>query len=301
MSAADGSYKDILIDVLAMGELRETRSGVVKSTFSPKQFEYDMSDGTAPLLTGKQIFTQQMIGELLWFLNGEVEIGDLKYRTWGDKYIDKETIWTADFKRWVETAPFAHYHKFYEDLGRLYGEQWRDFAGSYGTEMVNVDQISKLIKNLKGNPSSRYHIVNSWNAAEIDANQMALPPCHVMFQCYVSNDGKLSLKWYQRSVDCFLGLPFNIASYGLLLSILCSITGYNPGKLIGTFGDAHIYKAHFDAVKTYMHNPTFDAPVMVLPEIKSLDQLSRMTALDFKGCYENYKHAGPVSAPLLVG
>lgn len=290
---ADGSYREILIDVLSTGQMRDTRSGRVKSTFAPREFRYDMQDGSAPLLTGKQIFVDQMIGELLWFLNGEVQIDELKHRTWSDADIEKQTIWTPDFERWSPVSIFRE-----QSCGRLYGAQWRDSRGEFNT---SVDQISKLIRGLIENPSSRYHIVNAWNAAEIDAGLMALPPCHVMFQCYVSDDGELSLKWYQRSVDCFLGLPFNIASYGLLLSILCSITGLKPGQLIGTFGDAHIYESHMDAVKQYMDNETYPAPLIELEPIDGLEQLSMMTAKDFKGCYKGYRHAGKISAPLSVG
>ncbi len=298
---ADGSYREILIDVLSNGDIRETRSGLVKSTFAPREFRYDMSDGTAPLLTGKQIFVDPMIGELLWFLNGETDLPKLRERSFGDQESEKKTIWDADFSRWVVGAPFKNYHESKGDLGRLYGAQWRDSAGQYGAEITNVDQIGKLIRGLQENPSSRYHIVNAWNAAEIDANLMALPPCHVMFQCYVSEAGELSLKWYQRSVDCFLGLPFNIASYGLLLSILCSITGYKPGQLIGTFGDAHIYQDHMEAVTQYMNNETYPAPLMNLDPIEGLEQLSMMIAKDFKGCYQGYRHAGKITAPLSVG
>lgn len=299
MKSADESYKDIIVDIDWKGEERETRSGWVKSVFSPKEFRYDMRDGTAPLLTGKHIATKTMIGELLWFIGGDHSIHQLQKRTWG-RHNESNTIWTPDQERWYNSLSDEQRRqlKYVDDLGRTYGRQWRNSAGKFGTE---VDQLQKLIKGLQENPSSRYHIVNSWNAAEIDANMMALAPCHVMFQCYVDNDRRLSLKWYQRSVDCFLGLPFNIASYGLLLSILCRITGYRPGELIGTFGDAHIYQAHFDAVGQYMKNPTFDAPTIVLPEFDSLQDLEKMTALDFKDCYQNYQHAGKVSAPLLVG
>lgn len=294
---ADTSYRQILIEVLsAKGGFRETRSGNVKSVFAPSDFRYDMSDGTAPLLTGKQIFVDQMIGELLWFMNGETTIPDLKWRTWDDPFADRQTIWTPDQQRWANSGEASLI--IGEDCGRLYGAQWRD---SRGIGHIPVDQLSKLIRGLKENPSSRYHIVNSWNAAEIDQKRMALPPCHVMFQCYVSEDGELSLKWYQRSVDCFLGLPFNIASYGLLLSILCAITGYKPGQLIGTFGDAHIYENHMDAVKQYLDNETYPAPVMNLEPIDGLEQLSFMIAKDFKGCYQGYRHAGKISAPLSVG
>lgn len=304
MSHADASYKEILIDVLAIGEMRKTRSGTVKSNFSPSTFRYDMSDDTAPLLTGKQIFTAPMIGELLWFIGGDHSICQLVERTWGSDYLAehgvRNTIWTPDQERWFSTLSNEQKKslKYTDDLGRIYGRQWRNSAGKFGTQ---VDQLEKLVHGLKANPEGRYHIVNSWNAAEIDANMMALAPCHVMFQCYVSNEGRLSLKWYQRSVDCFLGLPFNIASYGLLLAILCQLTGYERGELIGTFGDAHIYQKHFTAVREYMENPTFDAPTLVLPKFRTISDLEKMTALDFKDCYQNYKHSGKISAPLLVG
>lgn len=296
---ADESYKEIIVDIDGHGEMRNTRSGRVKSTFAPREFRYSMRDGTAPFLTGKQLFAQPMVGELLWFCGGDHSIHQLQERTWG-KADGQNTIWTPDQIRWFNGLSPENQKllKYPDDLGRTYGRQWRNSAGKFGTQ---VDQLDKLIKNLRYDPQSRYHIVNAWNAAEINANMMALAPCHVMFQCYVSNDGELSLKWYQRSVDVFLGLPFNIASYGTLLLILCELTGYEPGDLIGTFGDAHIYEAHFDAVAQYMANPTFPAPFVDMPAIGSLEHLERMTALDFKDAFCDYRHAGKVAAPLLVG
>lgn len=302
MGNADVSYKLIVKDVIDNGEFRDTRSGRVASVFNPPQFSFDMSNGRAPLLTGKQIFTQQMIGELLWFIGGDHSIHQLQERTWGmvEEVAPRNTIWTADQERWYKSLSPENQKmlKYTDDLGRTYGRQWRNSAGKFGTQ---VDQLAKLIKGLKENPDSRYHIVNSWNAAEIDANMMALAPCHTMFQCYVSNDGELSLKWYQRSVDVFLGLPFNIASYGLLLAILAQLTGLKRGKLIGTFGDTHIYMSHVDAVRQYLENETFESPGLTLPAFSSLQELESMTALDFKGCFTGYLHDGPIKAPLSVG
>ncbi|XAO54253.1 thymidylate synthase [Yersinia phage vB_YenM_P778] len=303
--SADHSYTNILYNVMENGEKRETRSGEVISMFDAPNFLFQMEAG-APLLTGKKIFTQQMIGELLWFIGGDHSLHQLAERTWGKDEVQscngdlRNTIWTGDQQRWYNalSPETQRLLKYPDDLGRTYGRQWRNSAGKFG---VQVDQIVKLIAGLKSNPYGRYHIVNSWNAAEIDADMMALAPCHTMFQCYVSNDNKLSLKWYQRSVDCFLGLPFNIASYGLLLSLLCKLTGYKEGELIGTFGDCHVYSNHVDAVRRYLANPVFDAPKLVLPYIESLEALEKMTALDFKGCYKGYENSGVISAPLSVG
>lgn len=296
---ADTSYRNILMEVKMKGEVRQTRSGEVRTVFSPSNFVFNMKNHVAPLLTGKQIMVQPMIGELLWFFGGDHSIHQLQERTFGEADGQK-TIWTPDQERWFDSlSPETQaLLKYPDDLGRTYGRQWRNSAGKFGTE---VDQIVKLVKGLKENPHSRYHIVNNWNAAEVDANMMALAPCHTMFQCFVSNEGKLSLKWYQRSVDCFLGLPFNIASYGLLLSILCQLTGYNWGTLTGTFGDTHIYTAHNAAVAEYLKNPVYQAPTIQLPSFSTIEDVEKMTALDFRGCYVDYKHSGKVSAPLLVG
>ncbi|AZV02143.1 thymidylate synthase [Pectobacterium phage Arno162] len=299
---ADKAYRDIIWQVIQEGEIRETRSGTVKTVFAPQEFRYSMRDGTQPLLTGKKIFTQQMIGELLWFISGGHSLSQLMMHTWGWNGItaERKTIWTPDQQRWLKTLSpdIVGRLAYLDDCGRIYGRQWRNSAGKYGCE---VDQLEKLLRTLQSDPDSRYHLVNSWNAAEIDANMMALPPCHVMFQCFVSNDNELSLKWYQRSVDCFLGLPFNIASYGLLLSFLCKLTGYTEGDLIGTFGDTHIYHNHISAVHEYLNADTFPAPTLILPELTSIEQLSKMTALDFKDCYQNYQSSEAIKAPLSVG
>lgn len=290
---ADKPYKIVLNEVLGGGEWRDTRSGRVLSLFSPVDFRYSMRDGTAPMLTGKTVPILPLVGELLWFMNGETSIKDLKFRTWGNSAADKKTIWTGDQERWGPSSIYPD-----GSCGRLYGAQWRDSRGEYNT---NVDQLAKLVKGLKENPAGRYHILNSWNAAEIDANLMALPPCHVMFQCYVSEDGELSLKWYQRSVDCFLGLPFNIASYGLLLRMLCRMTGYSAGDLIGSFGDAHIYEAHLVAVEQYLKADVHPAPFLKLDQFETLDDLKGLTALDFKSSFVSYKSSGLIPAPLSVG
>lgn len=294
----DFEFAKILEYVKQNGVPRETRSGQVISTFSAPEFRYDMRYG-APILSGKKIALKAMVGELLWFLDGAHSLHQLREKTFG-KDAGQNTIWTADQIRWKAglDADIVSKLKYQDDLGRIYGRQWRNSAGKFGVE---VDQIKKLIEGLKKDPFSRYHIVNAWNAAEVAHNMMALPPCHVLFQCYVGPDNTLSLKWYQRSVDCFLGLPFNIASYGLLLSILCKLTGYKEGELIGSFGDTHIYSAHLSAVEEYLNNPFFEEPKLVLPEFNTLEEVCAMTALDFEDAYQNYQHSGVIKAPLSVG
>lgn len=297
----DTSYKLLVEQVLRMGSWRDTRSGRVKSYFSPFEFNFDLRIG-APLLTGKTVAVQPMIGELLWFIDGAHSIHQLQEKTLGVAS-DKKTIWTPDQERWYNALPERQQNllKYPDDLGRIYGRQWRNSAGKFGTE---VDQFAKLVKLIKEQPESRYLIVNAWNAAEIDANMMALPPCHMMFQIYIEGD-VMHLKWYQRSVDVFLGLPFNIASYGTLLAILAKMCGYKAGRLIGSFGDAHVYEQHQDAVAEYLQNyednKIFKASTIRVPEIDSLENLCKMTALDFKEMYPLYESAGVIKAPLSVG
>ena len=298
MSQADVSYKNILNHVLTVGEQRKTRTGSVISTFSPPEFRFDMRTGF-PLLTSKQVLTRQVIGEALWFLNGENKLGHLRYRTWGENDGERWTIWTNDFERWLKTT-YASEQDWLDDAGgRIYGVQWRASEGHGG---VTVDQLDNLITKMKKSPTDRYMLVNAWNAADISANAMALPPCHVLFQIYISNTGEVDLKWYQRSVDSFLGLPFNIASYGFILEVLCKMAGYTPRYLIGTFGDTQIYQNHMNQVFQLLGNEEFPAPKFeIVQDLKCLDDLKHMTASDFIGGFKDYRHAGKIAAPLSVG
>ena len=290
MSQADTSYKNILEHIMCVGEYRETRTSNVVSAFSPPEFRFDMRFGF-PLLTCKQVFLRQVIGEALWFLNGEHTLSDLRFRTWGEDDGERWTIWSDDFERWGG--------KGNNEGGRIYGVQWRAYKDSIGH---CVDQLKGILSKLQQNPKDRYMLVNAWNAAEIATNQMALPPCHVLFQVYVTNSGEMDLKWYQRSVDTFLGLPFNIASYGFILAVLCKITGYTPRYLVGSFGDAQIYSNHTKQVMQVMNNEVFNAPSFDIDfDINSLEDLRKFTADDFLGCLKGYKHAGKVEAPLSVG
>ena len=186
--------------------------------------------------------------------------------------------------------------KNWGELGPIYGKQWRKWKTSkFGNLGPNdtlsdvfVDQIKNLINGLKHNPNSRRHMVSAWNVGEL--GQMTLPPCHYGFQCYVA-DGKLSLMWSQRSVDTFLGLPFNIASYGMLLMLLCEETGYEPGDLIGNLGDVHLYNNHWEQAKEQIDRDGFDLPTIKLSNVDILNG-------DFEYKLENYKHRPAIKAPL---
>lgn len=298
MSQADVSYKAILNHVLSVGELRKTRTGSVISTFAPPEFRFDMRSGF-PLITSKQTFMRQVLGEALWFMNGENQLGHLRYRTWGENDGERWTIWTDDFKRWLKTT-YATENDWLEDAGgRIYGVQWRAYEGHGG---VVVDQLSNLVERMRKSPTDRYMLVNAWNAADISSNSMALAPCHVLFQIYISNTNEVDLKWYQRSCDTFLGLPFNIASYAFILEVLCKLTGYTPRYLIGTYGDTQIYQNHMSQVFQLLGNEEFPAPKFEIhQDLKSLEDLRHMTADDFLGGLKGYKHAGKIEAPLSVG
>ena len=210
-----------------------------------------------PLLTTKKMPIKSIMTELKWFLKGDTNIKylvDNGCNIWnGDAYkAYKENKGTLGMGMGAFIEKIKTNDEFAEtwgELGPIYGKQWRDWNGK--------DQIKDLIHNLKTNPNSRRHMVSAWNVGEL--NEVVLPPCHYGFQCYVA-DGKLSLMWNQRSVDTFLGLPFNIASYGALLLILCEETGYEPGDLIGNLGDVHLYKNHIEQAITLVERDTLPLP-----------------------------------------
>jgi thymidylate synthase len=204
---------------------------------------FDLSEGF-PLLTTKKMHLRSIIHELIWFLRGETNVRYL--------HENKVTIWDE----WADEAG---------ELGPVYGYQWRSWPAADGR---TIDQISQVIEQLRRNPDSRRHIVSAWNVGEIE--QMALPPCHVLFQFYVAN-GRLSCQLYQRSADIFLGVPFNIASYALLTMMVAQETGYRPGEFIHTLGDAHIYLNHVEQVHEQLSREPYPLPQMKLnPDVKSL-------------------------------
>ncbi len=229
-------YQNLLKHVLKEGKLRDdrTKTGTI-SVFS-YQMSFDLSD-TFPLITTKKIHLKSVIYELLWFLSGNTNV----------KYLQDNGV-----RIWNEWADENG------DLGKIYSHQWRSWTNSKNEK---IDQISNVIESIKKNPYSRRHIVNAWNVGDLE--EMALPPCHILFQFYVS-DGKLSCQMYQRSADIFLGLPFNIASYSLMTMMIAQVTNLKLGNLIITLGDAHIYKNHIEQVKLQLKRIPRSLPRMKL-------------------------------------
>ena len=238
----DKQYKKLLKDIIDNGEKKSDRTGTGTISVFGRTIRHNMKNGF-PLLTTKKMHMKSIMTELKWFLKGDTNIKYLVY--------NGVTIWSGDYEKSGRTDC---------DLGAIYGKQWRDWNG--------IDQIAELIKGLKENPDSRRHIVNAWNVGELD--QMTLPPCHYSFQLYVNN-GKLSLMWNQRSVDTFLGLPFNIASYGMLLLLICEETGYEPGELIGSLGDTHLYSNHIEQAKLQLTREPYDLPTIELSNVDILN------------------------------
>lgn len=234
------------------GTDKNDRTGTGTRSVFGYQMRFDLADGF-PLLTTKKLHLRSIIHELLWFLKGDTNV----------KYLQDNGV-----RIWNEWADENG------DLGHVYGYQWRSWPAYDGSG--SIDQIKAAVETIKNNPDSRRIIVSAWNVADID--HMNLPPCHALFQFYVA-DGRLSLQLYQRSADCFLGVPFNIASYALLLLMMAQVTGLKPGEFIHTLGDAHIYKNHFEQVVTQLERTPRKLPRMVLnPEVKDI--------FDFK--YEDF-------------
>lgn len=236
-------YLDLLRHIMDNGTVKGDRTGVGTRSVFGYQMRFDLSEGF-PLLTTKKLHLKSIIYELLWFLAGDTNV----------RYLNEHgvTIWDE----WADEDG---------NLGPVYGHQWRSWATPDGG---SIDQIASLVENLKRNPDSRRHIVCAWNPSEVD--RMALPPCHAMFQFYVSS-GRLSCQLYQRSGDVFLGVPFNIASYALLTQMLAGVCGYEPGEFIHTLGDAHIYLNHMDQVRTQLAREPRPLPKMTInPDRKDI-------------------------------
>ncbi len=236
-------YLNLLDHILKHGIRKDDRTGTGTISVFGYQMRFDLQEGF-PLLTTKKLHLKSIIHELLWFLKGETNI----------RYLNENgvTIWDE----WADANG---------ELGPVYGYQWRSWPTVDGR---HIDQISRVVDSLKNNPDSRRHIVSAWNVGEIE--NMALPPCHVLFQFYVAN-GKLSCQLYQRSADVFLGVPFNIASYALLTMMMAQVCGYEPGEFVHTLGDTHIYLNHIEQVKLQLTREPRELPRMVInPEVKSI-------------------------------
>ncbi len=257
-------YLDLLSHVLENGVEKKDRTGTGTISVFGYQMRFDLADGF-PVLTTKKLHLKSIIHELLWFLQGSTNV----------RYLQENGV-----RIWNEWADDQG------ELGPIYGYQWRSWPNYDGG---NIDQISQVINSLKNNPDSRRHIVSAWNVG--DLNNMKLPPCHILFQFYVAN-GELSCQLYQRSADIFLGVPFNIASYALLLKMVAQVTGLKPGTFVHTLGDAHIYLNHVDQVRTQLSRDPMPLPSMVINnEVKDI--------FDFK--YDDFQLVNYNSHPHIKG
>lgn len=262
------NYLQLLQYILNHGVDKEDRTGTGTRSVFGYQMRFSLSEGF-PLLTTKKVHLKSVIYELLWFLRGDTNV----------KYLNSHGVSIWD--EWADGNG---------DLGPVYGKQWRSWGTADGQQ---IDQIALLLKGLKENPDGRRHIISAWNVAELD--KMALPPCHALFQFYVAQ-GRLSCQLYQRSADVFLGVPFNIASYALLMLMVAQVCGYEPGDYIHTFGDVHIYKNHMEQVSLQLARTPRSLPVMKLnPLVKDLFSFNYE---DFT--LENYNPYPAIKAPVAV-
>lgn len=278
-------YLNALRYVLENGTNKQNRTGIPVRAVFGMQMRFDMKNGF-PAVTTKQLPFKSMASELLWFIEGSNDERRLAEILHGTRDSSKTTIWTANANAdyWKPKA------RFDGDLGRVYGVQWRHWRSAEGREL---DQLANAIEMIKKDPDSRRIIVNAWNPGELD--QMALPPCHTFFHFFVA-DGKLSLQMYQRSCDMFLGVPFNIASYSLMLNLVAQVTGLKPGEFVHTLGDAHIYHNHFEQVREQLTRRPFPLPKIWLnPSVKDIDDFKME---DIK--LENYQYHPPIKAPMAV-
>jgi thymidylate synthase len=292
------AYHAYLRDILDNGTRHRDRTGTGTTRVFGRQLRFDLTEGF-PLITTKRVWMKGVTVELLWFLSGGTNIRPLleegvsiwtdwplkRYREATGEDVSQE----AFEKRVVEDDAFA---AEWGELGPVYGKQWRDFAGEDG----RVDQIARLVENLRETPGSRRHLVSAWQPAEI--GRMALPPCHYAFQCFVDGepgDGRLSLMWQQRSVDSFLGLPFNVASYALLTHMLAQQTGLEVGELIFHGGDCHVYDNHRDVVTEQLTRDPYPLPTLELAERDSIFDYE-LGDVEVKG----YQHHPVLRAPIAV-
>lgn len=318
MSVNEQQYLDLCRHVLAHGEKKSDRTNTGTYSVFGAQMRFDLAEGF-PLLTTKKVNIKLIVSELLWFIHGDTNIRYLLQHN--------NNIWNEwAFKRWVESADytgpdmtdFGHrslidaafnaeykeqmaifkqrileddaFMEQYGDLGPVYGKQWRHWQTSRGE---TIDQLKDVIESLKTNPDSRRHIVTAWNPEDVPSN-MALPPCHALFQFYVAN-GKLSCQLYQRSADIFLGVPFNIASYSLLVHLIANEVGLDVGEFIHTLGDAHIYQNHLMQVEEQLSREMYKLPEIHITEGKGLFDLT-VDDITLVG-YESHP---PIKAPIAV-
>ena len=300
-------YLDLLQDVLANGTEREDRTGVGTIAVFGRQIRFDIADGF-PAVTTKALAWKAVVSELLFFLEGstnehrlaEIKNDNKPYAELTEK--ERKTIWTANYENQGKALGYTD-----GEMGRIYSIQYRGFRGiteaTYKQDkwynFVEVDQVKNVINEIKNNPNSRRLVVSAWNP--VDLNSCILPPCHILYQFDVDGDN-LSLMWVQRSVDCGTGLPFNIASYALLLHIVARMTGKTPHELIGSLGNTHIYKNHIEQVKEQLSRTPHKLPQLELPvnaDYSNIDSfLKSVKTSDFK--LVGYEHDAPLKYPMAV-
>lgn len=279
-------YLNTLSDILEFGEERLDRTKVGTIGLFGTQDRYDLRKGF-PAVTTKKLAWRAVVSELLWFVEGSTDERRLAEILHGTRDPEKTTIWTANANAdyWKPKAQFEG------DVGLVYGYQWRNWGPRLGER---VDQLANLIEGIKKDPYGRRHIITAWQPGELD--KMALPPCHVLAQFYVSKDNELSCQMYQRSNDFFLGCPFNIASYALLTHMIAQVCGLGVGEFVHTTGDAHIYSTHVEQVKEQLSRTPFPAPKLWLnPDIKDIDSF---TMSDIK--LLEYSHHPAIKAEMAV-
>ena len=285
------AYLDLLQYILECGDEKDDRTNTGTISSFGHQLNFDLEEGF-PAVTTKSLAWKGVVSELLWFLEGssdERRLAEIRFSKNRDQLKDLSkysTIWTDNADNQGVALGYEN-NDLKKELGPVYGVQWRDWGG--------VDQIKELLKNIKINPDGRRHILSAWIVGKI--NEMALPPCHVMSQFYVSK-GTISCHMYQRSADMFLGVPFNIASYSLLLCIIGKILNLKPKRFVHSFGDAHIYKNSIDQVKEQIAREPLPLPTLNLPDIKSLEDIHKYSIDEFK--LENYKHHPAIKAKMAV-
>ncbi|MDA7844445.1 thymidylate synthase [Gammaproteobacteria bacterium] len=285
------AYLDLLQFILENGDKKEDRTNTGTISSFGHQLAFDLEDGF-PAVTTKSLAWKGVVSELLWFLEGsddERRLAEIRFGKDRSELIDLSkysTIWTDNADNQGKQLGYEN-TEYKKNLGPVYGVQWRNWGG--------IDQIANLLENLHKNPDGRRHILSAWNVGDIE--KMALPPCHVMSQFYVNN-GTISCHMYQRSADMFLGVPFNIASYALLLCIFGKILNLKPKRFVHSFGDAHIYMNSVDQVKEQLSRTPMKPPKLSIPQIDSLKDISNYEIDDFK--LLNYEHHPAIKAKMAI-
>jgi len=294
-------YLEALQCIMDDGEDVNDRTGVGTRTIFGYQMRFNLQEGF-PAVTTKKLAWRSVVGELLWFLEGNTDerrLAEITFEKDREQLSDKNTIWTANANKQAKELGYVKDDdQDYKVLGPVYGHQWRNFDGEYWVStphLKGTDQISWIINEIKTNPDSRRIILSAWNPNQLD--KMTLPPCHTLAQFRVMN-GKLSCQLYQRSADMFLGVPFNIASYSLLTHMLAQICELQVGTFVHTIGDAHIYQNHMTQVNEQLDRKPDTLPHVLLPAFNDLDELLATKPSDYK--LTNYNPQQTIKAPMAV-